>query len=245
MRKIPTAMVTILTASVCTAAHADVEYLTQARSVGAYASTGSVGGSQTVLQTAPDFSAFARTLTATVGNPSNPFGAWSTSTVYQRSELLPDRITAGGTGSGRFQVNGGSLGGYSSEATQVIDITFHLSEATAYSLNLYYNIDALDSRLGSPAPVTHFELSGPAGFTPYLLSGPAGYGGEVQNLNTSGVMPAGNYHLFLDASVSSAFFGSQGYITEMNMTLIIPSPGTACIGLLAGCALASRRRRAH
>jgi hypothetical protein len=212
-------------------AHANITYLSDSRSLHthAYAGDGSSGnGDQGTMATNPIFNTSVQSVSNNGGPPWGPGSA--SATASQHSELLATSITGMGDGSASGHV---AAGPYAASASSSLNVTFHLDSAVNFTLT------ASASATGSPPldpSLVLFQFDG-ASIGTYVIH-PGG-----PNINASGVLAAGDYHITAGAHNSDA---SPGGITtgSFNFSLVtsVPAPASVTPGL-AALGLCIRRRR--
>lgn len=192
---------------------AAITYLTQARSVRANGFlNGDFEGAPTF--NALDFGVFNRTSSWTFS------GGRGTAQASQLSRLLPERIEV----SAFAEVAPTGLPGLEGLARSSFDVSFVLSDFTTYSLQQSHTSP------GVPGPVRSVQatLIGPSGTVFAWLED--GLTSNWPTIPLTGVLPSGQYSLFVDCRIQTGGGVFQPIIGGATLTLNIPSP---TIGLIA------------
>jgi hypothetical protein len=211
-------------------AHADINYLTDTRTLHAAATAGNPSTGNSPQDNGAAGPIFNTSVTATMTYTGVPTGH-TTSTASQHSELLANSISGTGGGHVSISFGGDSLGAYFGSSDSDVNVTFHLDSPVSFSLT------ATASDVGFPPPSPSailFQLSGGSLGSPFLIN-PGGAG-----INASGVLDAGDYHIEAHAHSFGANGGQND--SNFNFLLTVPAPASIAPGL-AALGLFMRRRR--
>jgi len=209
-------------------AGASVTYLTQARTISA---TNTVDG-LVQSKTAPDFASFVDLVSSSAifVKPTGGTGTTSGGSGID-CQLDPNGVKLRGklSAAGGLALSGGKPAVELGEAGVIVNLTFHLDEATAFALYV------------SPRPFglvdDRFKFKFEGDVAGKLIS--ITDKDPSQAVNLEGVLPAGDYALEFEAQ----FRGDGEEVSSLyELGLSIPTPGTLAMLPFAG--LLARRRRA-